>query len=144
MENHKNNNSNVTLRKAHKLLRKIVKKLGRKDLHFSAIISVNASREGDIVTYGAHIDAPREGLAPITFGAVDKDEFLGYLKDFLDNKIDEDQVERVFHESQIKENERSIDYHRAQIEKIDNPEPQEAEIVGESESDDNAVEESKE
>lgn len=143
MEKNKNN-SNVTLRKAHKLLRKIVKKLGRKDLHFSAIISVSASRPGDIVTYGAHIDAPRDGLAPLTFGAVDKDEFLGYLKDFLDNKIDEDDVERAWHEAQIKENERSTDYHQAQIDKIDNPKPEEAEIVDESEPDDNAVEKSAE
>lgn len=142
MEKNKNNNSNVTLRKAHKLLRKITKKLGRKDLHFSAIISVNASRPGDIVTYGAHIDSPKEGLAPLTFGAVDKDEFLGYLKDFLDNKIDETQVERAFHDAQIKENQRSIDYHQAQIEKIDNPEPEEAEVVDESEPDDNTVEKS--
>lgn len=143
MEKNKNN-SNVTLRKAHKLLRKITKKLGNKDLHFSAIISVNASRPGDIVTYGAHIDAPKDGLAPITFGAVDKDEFLGYLKDFLENKINEDDVERAFHEAQIKENERSTDYHKAQIEKIDNPEPEEAEVVGESEPDDNATDEKSE
>lgn len=140
-ENNKNN-SNVTLRKAHKLLRRIVKKLGRPDAAFSAQIAVNSSRDANLVTYGAYISSPAEGLAPITFGAVDKDEFLERLKDFLDNKISEEQVARAFHEAQIFEMERAIDFHKTQIEKIDNPEPQEAELVDESAPDDNGSEKS--
>jgi predicted RNase H-related nuclease YkuK (DUF458 family) len=79
------NNSNVTLRKAHKLLKKIAKKLGRTDLHFSAQIGTDSSFDGSSVTYAAMITSPREGLAPLTFASLDKEEFLEKLKDFLED-----------------------------------------------------------
>lgn len=121
------NKSNVTLRKAHKLLRKIVKKMNRPDLHFSAQIGIDASKDGNFNTYAAMIAAPREGLAPITFAAFTPEDFLQKLKDFYEGKISEEQVEVAYHNAQIVSNERSIEHHREQIDKIQNPVQEEPE-----------------
>lgn len=127
------NNSNPTLRKAYKLLIRIRKKLNRPDLHFSAQIGVDSSKNDNVVTYAAMISPPREGLAPITFASLDKNDFIEKLKNFLDNEIDEQTVEIAYHEAQIVANERSTTHHQEQIEKIKNPEVKEAEIVEDTE-----------
>jgi len=134
------NNSNPTLRKAHKLLKQTVKKLGRPDLYFSAQIGVDSSKDADIVTYAALIGSPAEGLAPITIASLDKVDFIEKIKNFKDNKISKEDLEIAFHEAQVTLMNKAIERHQAEIEKIKNPvseetsEPQEAEIVEDSET----------
>lgn len=121
------NNSNPTLRKAYKILKKVTKKLGNPDLYFSVGLSVNSTKDKDAQTFTAYIAPPREGLAPVTLAAPTKEDFIQKLNDFYNEKISPDQVEVAFHESQILENDRSNKYHREQIDKILNP-PKEEEV----------------
>lgn len=130
------NDSNPTLRKAYKILRRIVKKLGRTDLHFSAQLGVDSSKDDNIVIYAAMIAAPREGLAPITFASVSKKDFIEKLEDFLKNKISEEDVELAYLNAQIFANKRSTEFYQGQIDKIENPEVKEAEIVESEEVED--------
>ena len=121
--------TNPTLKKAHKWLKKIVKKLGNKDLHFSVQMGADSSREDGALVYSAMIDAPKPGLAPITFADLTKAGLLEKLKNFHDNKIDEITLEIAYHEAQIVLNDRNTAHLQAQIEKLKNPEIKEAEIV---------------
>ena len=114
------NNSNPTLRKAYKLLKKITKKMGKKDLYFSAQIGVDSSKDERIPTYAAMIASPAENLEPIYFASLDKEEFIGKIQNFLNNKVSEKQLSVAFHEAQVKANELSTEYHKEQIEKITN------------------------
>lgn len=128
------NNSNPTLRKAYKLLRKITKKMGRSDLYFSAQVGVDSSKDERIPTYAAMIESPAEGLEPIYFASLDKAEFLQKMEDFLKDKATEKNLAVAYHDAQIESNKRSIKYHEEEIEKINNPEtvkeePVEGEIV---------------
>ena len=115
------NNSNPTLKKAYKILKRTVKKIGNSDLYFSAQLGIDSSHGNSSVTYAAMIAPPRDGLAPITFAALDKKDFIDSLQNFLDNKVSESEVEIAFHEAQISANNRSIEYHNEQINKIKNP-----------------------
>lgn len=137
------NNSNPTLRKAYKLLKRITKKMGRKDLYFSAQIGVDSSKDERIPTYAAMIAAPAENLEPIYFASLDKEEFIQKMQNFLDNKASEKQLTIAFHEAQLKANEMSTEYHKEQIDKINNPQPKEnesAEGTEENPVDENKVE----
>lgn len=109
------NNSNPTLKKAYKLLKKIAKKMGNPDLHFSAQIGVDSSRKDNFTTYAAMIAPPREGLAPITFAAFTKEEFLEHLVNFYEDRISPEQLEVAYHEAQIVSNNRSTEWHQSQI-----------------------------
>ena len=70
------NNSETTLRKAHKLLSKITKKMKRPELYFSAQIGVNSEHESYEVTYTAMIAPPLEGFEPIYFADKNKELFI--------------------------------------------------------------------
>jgi hypothetical protein len=118
------NNSNPTLRKAYKLLKRLAKKLGNPDLHFVVQMGVDSSRPGDTMVWAANIEAPRDGMAPITWAEFDKDKFLANIKDTLDNKTSPEQVEVAYHEFQVGLNDRSSEWHKEQIERINNPEPE--------------------
>lgn len=117
------NNSNPTLRKAHKVLKKIVKKMGNPDLYFSAAVGVDSNKEPTVQTWTGYIAPVREGLEPVFFAAFSKEEFMQKLDDFYREKISQEQIAVVFHEAQIYANERSTAYHKEMIEAIQNPQP---------------------
>ena len=95
------NNSNPTLRKAHKILKKITKKLGNPDLYYSAQVGIDSSKEATFNTWAAYIASPRDGLAPVTFVSFSKEDFIQKLEDFYKDKISPEQVEVAFHKEQI-------------------------------------------
>lgn len=119
------NNSNPTLRKAHKILKKTVKKMGNPDLYFSAAVGIDSNKEPNTQTWTGFIAPVREGLDPVFFAAFSKEDFIQKLDDFYKNKCTVDQIAVVFHEAQIQANERSTEYHRDQIDAIQNPKPAE-------------------
>lgn len=112
------NNSNPTLKKAYKLLKKITKKLGNSNLYFSAQIGVDSSKDERIPTYAAMIEAPAEGLEPIYFASLDKEEFLQKIEDFLNGKATVNNLAIAFHEAQIESNNRSIEHHQGKIDSL--------------------------
>lgn len=112
------NNSNPTLRKAYKLLKKITKKLGNPNLYFSAQIGVDSSKDERIPTYAAMIEAPAEGLEPVYFASLDKEEFISKIEAFLNEKATVKQLQIAFHEAQIESNNRSLEHHKERIEKL--------------------------
>jgi len=129
------NETNPTLKKAYKLLKKITKKLGDKNLHFSAQIGISSENGDARVTYAAMIAPPAEGLDPVTFASENKETFIQNIQDFLDEKASAKDVEVVYHQAQILMNDRSSQWHKEQIDAIENPapaEPIEAEIVSEA------------
>lgn len=125
------NNSNPTLRKAHKVLKKIVKKMGNPDLYYSAAVGIDSNKEATVQTWTGFIAPVRDGLDPVFFAAFSKEEFMQKLDDFYKNKCTPDQISVVFHEAQILANERSTEFHREQIEAIQNPKEEipEGEVV---------------
>src|ERR1051326_3500462 len=131
--------TNPRLRKIHKMLRKIVKKLGNKDLHFSAQIGVDSTRPDSAVVYGAYIDAPKEGLAPITFLDFTIDGLMGKLKNFYEEKINETQLEIAYHEAQIVANDRNTEHHKNQIELLKNPKTEDEDVQDELNPDEDEV-----
>lgn len=126
------NNSNPHLRKTHKMLKKIAKKLGNPDLYYSAQIGIDSTKDSNVVTYAAMIEAPKSGLAPVTFAAFTKEEFMQKLDDFYHNRISPEQVEEAFLEAQIDAATRSIQFHQEKLEALRNPKPAE-EASGEAE-----------
>lgn len=131
--------TNPTLKKALKILKKTVKKLGNKDLHYFAQMGADSTRPDGALVYSAMIDAPKEGMAPITFADLTKEGFIEKIKDFYENKISEVQLEIAFHETQIELNRRNTEHHKTIIEQLKNPEVQEAEIVEELNEDEDEV-----
>ena len=134
------NNSNPTKRKAHKILKKITKKLGKQDLYYSAQFGIDSSKEATFNTWAAYIASPRDGLAPVTFVSFSKEDFIQKLEDFYKDKISPEQVEVAFHEGQIESNNRSNEYHKEQIDAILNPKGDETEATPEEDGATNTTE----
>lgn len=113
------NNSNPTLRKAYKLLKKITKKMGRSDLYFSAQLGIDSSKDERVVTYAAMIEAPADQLEPVYFAALTKEEFIEKLENFLNEKATVNELKKAFHLAQVESNKRSIEHHENEIKAIE-------------------------
>ena len=88
------------LKKARNLVNKIIKNLGRADVDWVVQVSITSVRP-DKLNYCAQIEAPANGLAPITFV---KDSW-GELEEALkkaEKELDQKAVEKAFYASQIK------------------------------------------
>ena len=109
---------------AEKLAIRIKKKLKRNDLDFTVQVSLSSNDPGKIY-YATQITPVAEGIAPMTFIAPNGDELIAKLKDALDNKLDPEQVEKAYHESQIHHANRTIKFHEERIKEIEEPEEEE-------------------
>lgn len=105
------------LKKARNLVNRIVKKFNRNDLDWTVQISINSTRP-DRVNYCAQIEAPANGLQPITWIKESWDELEEALK-LAEKGLDQDAVDKAWHESEIKRAEALIKYHRDAIKELE-------------------------
>ena len=88
------------LLKCRNLINKIVKKLGRSDLEWTVQLSVSTVHP-ESVKYCAQIEAPANGLTPITWVKDSYKELEEALK-LAEKGLDQNAVEKAYIESQIK------------------------------------------
>ena len=105
------------LKEARNLANKIVKNLGRADVDWTVQVSINSTRP-DRVNYCAQVEAPANGLQPITWVCDSWDELLGQLKIGV-SALDTEAVEHAWHESEIKRAEALINYHKEAMKEMD-------------------------
>lgn len=115
------NETNPTLKKAKKLLKRIAKKLGKKDARIVCQISTDNEHDDNYIVYAAMMSGLGDGVEPLTFAGFTKDEFIGNIKTFLEEKASPKELERVFYEGKINSAEATITWAKEQIEKLDAP-----------------------
>lgn len=103
--------------KARNLVNKIVKQMGRQDVDFTVQVSTN-SIHPDKLAYCAMIEAPANGLQPITWVCGSMEELLEKLET-ASKGLDADAVARAWHESEIKRAEALKRYHEEAIQTLD-------------------------
>lgn len=105
------------MKKARNLVNKIVKKFNRNDLDWTVQVSINSTRP-DRVNYCAQIEAPANGLQPLTWV---KESFaeLEEALELAEKGLDQDAVDRAWHEAEIQRAESLIKYHKQAIEELD-------------------------
>lgn len=88
------------LKKARILVNKIIKNLKRSDLDYTIQMSIS-SVHPDKISYCAQIEAPANGLAPITFV---KDSWAELEKALVkaEKELDSEAVEKAYYASEIK------------------------------------------
>lgn len=97
------------LEKARKILNKIVKNLGRNDLDWTVQLSINSTRP-ERINYCAQIEAPANGLQPITWVKDSWEELEKSLKK-AEKGLDAEEVEKAWHTSEIERAKALIRYH---------------------------------
>jgi hypothetical protein len=132
------NDSNPTLRKALKLLKKIAKKLGKKNLRCVAQISSDSDHDDGFITYSAMISSPDEGVSPITFAAFNRRDFIEKIEDFYKNKCNLDDLDIAYLEGKKIAAENTIKFADEQIERIKNPATEETTTEDEDTSEEEA------
>lgn len=103
-----------SLKSARNRLNKIVKNIGRNDLDWTVQISINSTRP-DRINYAAQIEAPANGLQPVTWVYDSWEELEKNLK-LAEKGLDQDAVERAWHESEIQRAEALVKYHKEALE----------------------------
>lgn len=88
------------MKKARNLVNKIVKKLGRADLEYTIQASIS-SIHPDKVVYCAQIEAPANGLAPLTWICDSKEELIKKLT-LSEKGLDQKAIEKAYIEAEIK------------------------------------------
>lgn len=102
------------LKSARNLANKIVKNLGRNDLDWTVQISINSVRP-DRVNYCCQIEAPANGLEPLTWVCESWEELETALKTAVKG-LDREAVDKAWHESEIARAEALIKYHKEALE----------------------------
>lgn len=103
------------LKSARNLVNKIVKNFNRNDLDWTVQISINSVRP-DHINYCCQIEAPANGLEPLTWVHDTWGELETSLK-AASERLDQDAVDRAWHESEIARAEALIKYHKEELEK---------------------------
>jgi len=106
------------MKKARNLVNKIVKKFNRNDLDWTVQVSINSTRP-ERVNYCAQIEAPANGLQPLTWVKESFAELEDALK-IAEKGLDQDAVDRAWHEAEIQRAESLIKYHKDAIAELDN------------------------
>lgn len=88
------------LKTARNLVNKIIKNLGRADIDYTIQTSIS-SIHPDSIKYCVQIEAPANGLAPITWVKDSWKELEDALKE-AEKNLDTKAVEKAFYASQIK------------------------------------------
>lgn len=97
------------LKEARKLVNKIAKNLGRNDLDWTVQLSINSTRP-ERINYCAQIEAPANGLQPITWVCDSWEELEKSLKK-SEKGLDQEAVEKAWHTSEIERAKALIRYH---------------------------------
>lgn len=108
------------LKKARNLVNKIVKNLGRADLDYTVQVSVN-SFQPDKVNYCCQIEAPANGLQPITWIKESWEELEEALK-IAAKGLDQKAVEKAYLESEIKRAEEKLSFYKDSLKKFEEEE----------------------
>lgn len=103
------------LKSARNLVNKIVKNFGRNDLDWTVQVSMNSTRP-DRVNYCCQIEAPANGLEPVTWVCETWEELEDQLK-AASKKLDREAVDKAWHESEIARAEALIKYHKEELAK---------------------------
>ncbi len=103
------------LKSARNLVNKVIKNLKRSDLDWTVQVSINSTRP-DIVNYCCQIEAPANGLEPVTWVCNSWDELLNSLE-MATKELNQEAVEKAWHESEIARAEALIRYHKESLEK---------------------------
>lgn len=93
---------------------KIIKNLNRNDLDWTVQFSINSTRP-DRVNYCAQIESPANGLQPVTWVCKSLDELKAGLKT-AEKSLDQDAVDKAWHESEIERAEALIKFHKEALE----------------------------
>lgn len=81
-------------------INKIIKKMGRADIDFTVQVSTSSVHPNKAV-YCAQIEAPANGLAPLTWVKNSWEELLKALKE-SEKKLDQEAIEKAYFASQVK------------------------------------------
>lgn len=106
------------LKKIERAVVRLRNKLNRADLEYNvqaAISSVDPTK----VVYAAQLTSVAKGLAPLTFIG-EPDDLVRRIKATA-KKLNEEEVEKAYHEAQIVACRRTIKYHEERVEEINNP-----------------------
>lgn len=110
-------NENKNFAKARKLVNEIMKNIGRNDVDWTLQVSMNSVRP-ESMAYCCQIEAPANGLQPITWVCKSWGELLEKLE-FSSEHLDQESVQRAYHESEIQRCKSLISYHENAIKEID-------------------------
>lgn len=105
------------LLKARNLVNKIIKKFKRNDLDYTVQLSVS-SIHPDSVKYCAQIEAPANGLQPITFVKDSYKELINALE-LAEKGLNQDEVDRAYYNSQIEASKAKIKYFEDKIKELE-------------------------
>lgn len=106
------------LKSARTLINKIVKKFNRNDLDWTVQLSINSTRP-ERINYCAQIEAPANGLQPITWVKESWEELEQALK-LAEKGLNQTEVDKAYHEAEIQRAESLIKYHKEAIEELEN------------------------
>lgn len=113
-----------SLLEAEKLVQKIKNKVKRHDLDYT-IQAVIDSTTPNTIRFAVRVTPLNEAVGPIIFVANSGPELLEKLQYRLDNGLDEDELMINYHESMVKNVEKTLKYHQDKIEELNNKEEEE-------------------
>lgn len=102
-------NENKNFSKARKLVNTIIKNIGRADIDWTIQVSMNSVRP-EKMAYCCQIEAPANGLQPLTWVCESWDELMSKLE-IASKGIDKDAIQKAWHEAEIKRCQSLIKYH---------------------------------
>lgn len=105
------------LLKARNLVNKIVRKFNRQDLDWVVQLSVS-SVHPDKVSYCAQIEAPANGLQPISWVKDSYKELEDVLK-LAEKGLDQDEVDKAYYNSQIEASKAKIKFFEEKLKELE-------------------------
>lgn len=102
-------NESKNFARARKLVNEIIKNIGRNDIDWTIQVSMNSVRPENMA-YCCQIEAPANGLQPITWVCKSWEELLEKLE-FSSEHLDQEAVQKAWHEAEIERCKGLIKYH---------------------------------
>lgn len=110
-------NENKNFAKARKLVNEIIKKIGRNDIDWTIQVSMNSVRP-DSMAYCCQIEAPANGLQPLTWVKASWEELIMALENSAKG-LDIDAIQKAYHESEIARCKSLQEYHENAIKELE-------------------------
>lgn len=105
------------MKKARNLVNKIVKKFNRADLDWTVQASIS-SVHPERVSYCAQIEAPANGLAPMTWVKTSWEELEDALKK-AEKGLNQTEVDKAYYEAEIKRAEEKAKYFEEKLKELE-------------------------